>query len=454
MWVKVNADSVAGDQNTIFFYGLPGSTRRTFAIDTDGITPAGNVKIQVFTWGDDINGLDTGVAPGNFFHIAATYDGGTTLKAYINGVLRATHNLGGVLNTLATDVNIGRFPGGGSVGESFFGGLIDEVEIFSRDLSPTEIAAIYNAGLAGKCKNQPPEAICKDVTVNTAPGTCSANASVDNGSFDPDGDPITLVRAPPGPYNKGNTSVTLTVTDDSGASDSCTATVTVVDNEKPSISCPASQTVECTSPSGATASYSPPTVSDNCTGAITTGCSPTSGSSFPLGTTSVTCSATDSSGNTNTCSTGVTVVDTVPPTVTAALVRVAGNDDDKDKHKKKSKDKKHGDGHDGDDDDDEGRFQVVFSCTDICSSSVTVTAKLNGISVTNGQIVKLERDKHSEVEMEHGVLEIEAPSFELAVTCTDASGNVGTAKAAPTFTSNDHDKKKDKDDRDKKKGKK
>jgi hypothetical protein len=89
--------------------------------------------------------------------------------------------------------------------------------------------------------NRPPVAICKNVTVNTDPGICTAaSASVDNGSSDPDGDPITLVQVPPSPYPLGLTNVTLTVTDDQGASDSCTATVTVVDKERPVVSCVAS----------------------------------------------------------------------------------------------------------------------------------------------------------------------------------------------------------------------
>jgi hypothetical protein len=84
--------------------------------------------------------------------------------------------------------------------------------------------------------NQPPEAICQDVTVPTEPGICGADASVDDGSFDPDGDPITVEQTPPGPYALGDTEVTLTVTDDKGASDTCDATVTVVDQEAPVIS--------------------------------------------------------------------------------------------------------------------------------------------------------------------------------------------------------------------------
>ena len=76
--------------------------------------------------------------------------------------------------------------------------------------------------------NQPPEAICQDVTVSTDPGLCTADASIDDGSFDPDGDEITLDQEPPGPYPLGVTVVTLTVTDDKADSATCDATVTVM----------------------------------------------------------------------------------------------------------------------------------------------------------------------------------------------------------------------------------
>jgi len=45
-------------------------------------------------------------------------------------------------------LNIGRNP---SYGE-YFGGAIDEVTVYNRALSAEEIAAIYNAGSAGKCQ--------------------------------------------------------------------------------------------------------------------------------------------------------------------------------------------------------------------------------------------------------------------------------------------------------------
>jgi len=85
--------------------------------------------------------------------------------------------------------------------------------------------------------NKPPVAVCQNVTV-TADENCDGFAlamDFDGGSYDPDDDPITIEVSPEGPYSLGETVVTLTVTDDSGESDECTATVTVVDETPPEI---------------------------------------------------------------------------------------------------------------------------------------------------------------------------------------------------------------------------
>lgn len=80
--------------------------------------------------------------------------------------------------------------------------------------------------------NTPPDAKCKDVSVN-ADATCHAEASVDDGSFDPDYDSFTCTADPAGPYGLGTTEVTLTCTDAHGGSDSCTGHVEVVDVTPP-----------------------------------------------------------------------------------------------------------------------------------------------------------------------------------------------------------------------------
>jgi hypothetical protein len=83
---------------------------------------------------------------------------------------------------------------------------------------------------------QPPVAKCKDVVAPTDPEVCSANASVDGGSYDPDGGQIELIQLPGSPYGLGITDVTLKVTNDKGASSSCTAVVNVEDVTPPVIS--------------------------------------------------------------------------------------------------------------------------------------------------------------------------------------------------------------------------
>ena len=74
----------------------------------------------------------------------------------------------------------------------------------------TPSGSTYSLNISGACigscptPNQVPVAKCKNVTVS-AGANCTANASVDDGSFDPDGDPITITQSPAGPYPQGTT---------------------------------------------------------------------------------------------------------------------------------------------------------------------------------------------------------------------------------------------------------
>jgi hypothetical protein len=61
--------------------------------------------------------------------------------------------------------------------------------------------------------------------------------------------------------------------------------------------------------------YTTPTATDATDGPEIATCLPASGSTFPLGTSTVTCSATDGHGNTSTTSFSVSVVDTTKPTL-------------------------------------------------------------------------------------------------------------------------------------------
>ncbi|HSR54382.1 MAG TPA: immunoglobulin-like domain-containing protein, partial [Acidobacteriota bacterium] len=109
----------------------------------------------------------------------------------------------------------------------------------TQDANTVDIDAVeLTVHFTGGEENQPPVALCQNVSTAAGDLVCQANASasqVDNGSSDPDSDPISLLLTPSGPFALGDTAVTLTVSDDSNAQDSCSATVTVVDQTPPQI---------------------------------------------------------------------------------------------------------------------------------------------------------------------------------------------------------------------------
>jgi hypothetical protein len=91
---------------------------------------------------------------GVFIHVAAVYDNdpSPTVEVYVNGVRQEGLVSGSCdgINQNDTPFSIGKRTDLAG-GEQFFHGLIDEVEVFNRALSASEIQAIYNAGSAGKC---------------------------------------------------------------------------------------------------------------------------------------------------------------------------------------------------------------------------------------------------------------------------------------------------------------
>jgi HYR domain len=93
------------------------------------------------------------------------------------------------------------------------------------------------------------------------------------------------------------------------------------DTTPPVLSLPADKTVEATGPTGAVVSFTA-TATDDVDPSPTVSCTPPSGSIFPLGKTTVSCTATDASGNSATGSFTITVVDTTPPTLTLPANKV------------------------------------------------------------------------------------------------------------------------------------
>ena len=79
---------------------------------------------------------------GHWHFVAATYDG-TLLLVYVDGVLRAATVAPGGMVSTNVDVNIGRNAQNGS---DNYKGLIDDVRIYNRALSSSEITALFNEG--------------------------------------------------------------------------------------------------------------------------------------------------------------------------------------------------------------------------------------------------------------------------------------------------------------------
>ena len=86
---------------------------------------------------------------------------------------------------------------------------------------------------------------------------------------------------------------------------------------------PSSITLEATGPAGAVATWADPTATDAVDGTVPVSCAPASGSTFPIGTTVVTCSATDAHGNTGQATFTVKVQDTTTPALALADVTAA-----------------------------------------------------------------------------------------------------------------------------------
>jgi len=113
----------------------------------------------------------------------------------------------------------------------------------------------------------------------------------------------------------GTNTVTWTATDASGNRTTCSQRVVVRDIQAPTLACPADRTVT-TDPGACVATgvaLGSPTTSDNC-GTVTV--SSNAPAQFPVGTNTVTWTATDASGNRTTCAQQVVVRDAQPPTLT------------------------------------------------------------------------------------------------------------------------------------------
>jgi N-acetylneuraminic acid mutarotase len=132
--------------------------------------------------------------------------------------------------------------------------------------------------------------------------------------------PVTCDRASGSTFALGTTSVTCAATDPAGNRASVSFTVTVADTTAPGLIVPPpfALMVEATGPAGAQITFNM-TAPDAVSGTVPATCLPVNGTMFPIGVTTVTCSATDAAGNRATISFPYTVRDTRAPVVTVSM---------------------------------------------------------------------------------------------------------------------------------------
>lgn len=158
---------------------------------------------------------------------------------------------------------------------------------------------------------------------NTTGGWTADWSGVGVSATDPedDPDPTPTCTPPTGEVVPlGPTHVTCSVTDSAGASDSDAFDVTVEDRTAPTMTgVPEDIAVTTSDPTGRAVTFADPSASDVVDPSPTVSCSPASGSIFDVGTTPVTCTATDGSGNSSTTSFDVTVDLVAPPAAASAI---------------------------------------------------------------------------------------------------------------------------------------
>jgi fibronectin type 3 domain-containing protein len=145
-WVRPTA---LGDWRTVILKERSGFYAYALYASTDSNRPSGHV----YTTADRELRGPSALPVNTWTHLAATYNG-STLALYVNGVQTASQAATGAITANTAPLRIG----GNAIWGEYFSGLIDEVRIYNRALSASEIQGDMD----------------RSVTVDTTPPTVSS----------------------------------------------------------------------------------------------------------------------------------------------------------------------------------------------------------------------------------------------------------------------------------------
>ncbi|MDG1262272.1 MAG: HYR domain-containing protein, partial [Flavobacteriales bacterium] len=274
-----------------------------------------------------------------WYHVTATgnFNSSGPHELYVDGVLIGTSNatVNGKPNSYESP-RIGNFGSAYAVDQNAFEGTMDNFRIYDIQLNATQIDEVKCGNISNVASNittfldfeDGAGTSVGDVTAygnnglltNMDPATAWVASDLTTGCVTIVND-YTGTASGIGNYPVGTTNIEWTVTAGNGGVTTCNQSVTVIDNQDPTISCAGNVTVgtdagDCF----ATVSLTAPTTNDNCGVASVTNDAP---ATYPIGTTTVTWTVTDTAGRTATCSQNVTVADNENPTAVCQDVTVA-----------------------------------------------------------------------------------------------------------------------------------
>ncbi len=211
-WVYPTAANQSG---AILNYGTSSANQRSGIILIGG-------KAYYVGEGNDMPGTSV-LSLNTWHHVAATFDG-STLRMYVDGVQEAAQTKS--FNTSGTTWRIGQRVA--PLNSEFLRGTVDEVRVWNRALSATDVAASAQRNnpasltglLARWTMNEGSGTSLSDVTGNSPAGTLYNSPTWTTSGIVYSAD-------------MGARTVTLTVTDAGGNTSTAQATVTIVDTTPP-----------------------------------------------------------------------------------------------------------------------------------------------------------------------------------------------------------------------------